>query len=106
MPTFLRNSSLLSFGSLTSCPSTVIEPESIGFSALMQRMRVDLPEPDGPMMQITSPFITSNDTPLRTSRSPKDLCTSLSATIGRSGVQFPLAVSVMSGLRCSLPLAR
>ena len=45
MPTFLRNSSLLSFGSLTSCPSTVIEPESIGFSALTQRMSVDCRSP-------------------------------------------------------------
>ena len=90
MPTFLRNSSLSSRGSLTSCPSTVIEPESIGFSALTQRMSVDLPEPEGPMMQITSPFITSKEMPFSTSRSPNDLCTSLSETIGRSGV--PVAV--------------
>ena len=48
----------------------------------MQRISVDLPEPDGPMMQITSPFMTSSETPFSTSRSPKDLCTSLIETIG------------------------
>ena len=79
MPTFLRSASLSSFGSFTSWPSTVIEPLSIGTSALMQRSSVDLPEPDGPMMQTTSPFITSNETPLSTSSAPNDLCTSLSA---------------------------
>jgi hypothetical protein len=31
----------------------------------MQRISVDLPEPDGPIMQITSPFITSNETPFQ-----------------------------------------
>ena len=56
-------------------------------SALMQRISVDLPEPDGPMMQMTSPFMTSSVTPFSTSRSPKDLCTSLIDTIGWSGVQ-------------------
>jgi hypothetical protein len=39
----------------------------------MQRMSVDLPEPEGPMTQITSPFMTSRLTPFRTSSSPKDL---------------------------------
>ncbi len=82
MPTLRRSASLSSFGSLTSCPSTVIEPESIGTSALTQRSSVDLPEPEGPMMQITSPFITSSEMPLSTSSAPNDLCTSLSRTIG------------------------
>ena len=36
----------------------------------MQRSSVDLPEPDGPMMQTTSPLATSADTPLITSRVP------------------------------------
>src|SRR5262245_18897425 len=48
----------------------------------MQRRNVDLPEPDGPMMQVTSPGWTSSDTPLRTSRRPKDLCTPSALTIG------------------------
>ncbi len=82
MPTFLRSSSLSSFGSLTSCPSTVIEPLLIGFKALTHRISVDFPDPDGPIMQITSRFMTSNEIPFKTSRSPKDLCTSLIDTIG------------------------
>src|SRR5216684_7216599 len=41
MPTLRRSLSLSSLGSLTSWPATVIEPESIGRSALMQRSRAD-----------------------------------------------------------------
>ena len=48
----------------------------------MQRSSVDLPEPEGPMMQITSPFCTSIDTPFSTSTSPNDLCTSRTLTSG------------------------
>ena len=44
------------------------------------------------MMQITSPFITSKLTPLSTSSSPKLLCTSLSETMGWSGVHPGAAV--------------
>ncbi len=62
-------------------------PLSIGTSALMQRSSVDLPEPDGPMMQTTPPLGTSIDMPLSTSTSPKDLCTSWSDD-DRIGVGF------------------
>ena len=48
----------------------------------MQRISVDFPDPDGPIIQITSPFITSKVMPFNTSKSPKDLCTSFSDTIG------------------------
>src|SRR5690606_13281307 len=41
---------------------------------LMQRSSVDLPEPDGPMRQTTSPGSTVRSIPLRTSTSPYDLC--------------------------------
>src|SRR3546814_20978396 len=64
-----------------------MEPLSIGVSALMQRMKVDLPEPDGPMMQTTSPFISSSEMPLSTSRLPNDLCTSRQRMMGSAGVQ-------------------
>src|SRR3546814_1268263 len=84
MPTLRRSVSLSSFGSFTSCPSTVIEPPSIGVSALMQRMKVDLPEPEGPMTQTTSPFISSSEMPFSTWRLPNDLCTSRQRMIGRS----------------------
>src|ERR1041384_161372 len=87
MPTLRRSASLSSLGSFTSCPSTRIEPRSIGTSALTQRSSVDLPEPDGPMMQTTSRLITSIVMPLSTSTPPANiLCTSLIETSGWSGV--------------------
>src|SRR5689334_14529583 len=87
MPTLRRSASLSSFGSFTSWPSTRIEPRSIGTSAFTQRSSVDLPDPDGPMMQTTSRFITSIVMPLSTSTLPNVLCTSLIETSGWSGVQ-------------------
>ena len=53
----------------------------------MQRSSVDLPEPDGPMMQTTPPFATLNDTPFSTSTSPNDWCTSCRTTIGRASAR-------------------
>ncbi len=48
----------------------------------MQRMSVDLPDPDGPMMQMTSPLRTSKLMPLSTGNAPKFLRTSISCTKG------------------------
>src|SRR3546814_5283084 len=81
-----------------ACPSTVIEPPSIGVSALMQRMKVDLPEPEGPMTQTTSPFISSSEMPFSTWRLPNDLCTSRQRMIGWSGVQ--VGEEVMGEVSC------
>src|SRR5690349_2346866 len=49
---------------------------------LTQRRNVDLPEPDGPSMHITSPGWTSSVTPCSTSRRPKRLWTPSALTIG------------------------
>src|SRR5690606_29802326 len=97
MPTFLRRASLSSFSPWTSCPSTVIEPPWISFKALMQRIRVDLPEPEGPMMQITSPFMMSMLMPFSTETEPKLFRTSLIETIGCSGVQV---IGILSDVDC------
>src|SRR5207244_1734118 len=57
-------------------------------SGWLERGRADFPPPDGPMMQITSPVITSIETPLSTSTPPPNaLCTSARRTSGWSGVQ-------------------
>ena len=48
----------------------------------MQRRKVDLPEPDGPSMHMTSPGCTSSETPFSTSSRPKRLCTDSALTIG------------------------
>ncbi|MGY4359382.1 hypothetical protein ACVW0J_005875 [Bradyrhizobium sp. i1.7.7] len=57
-------------------------PDVIGCSALMQRISVDLPDPDGPMIQITSLFLTDRLMPFRTSRAPNDFLTSTHWTMG------------------------
>ena len=61
----------------------------------MHRSSVDLPEPEGPMMQMTSPFGTSNDTPFSTSTSPNDLCTSSQHDNGLSAGRRGMARSVI-----------
>src|SRR5690242_8077844 len=50
----------------------------------MQRSSVDLPAPDGPMMQTTSPRRTSTVTSRSTCRRPKDLLMCSSRRIGGS----------------------
>jgi len=59
-----------------------MRPPSIFSRWLMQRMKVVLPEPEGPMMQTVSPGSTSSVTPLSTSSRPKRLTTSSAWTIG------------------------
>src|SRR6476660_5175978 len=63
---------------------------------LMQRSRVVLPEPLGPITQTTSPVAISRSTPRRTCRSPKNLCTPAILTIARSvSLDRPAVVEVM-----------
>ena len=54
IPTSARTVLMSVLGSLTGKPSTMIVPESAVSRRLMQRRRVDLPEPLGPMMTTTS----------------------------------------------------
>ena len=51
-------------------PSTVMLPDCGVSRRLRQRSRVDLPEPEGPIRQTTSPVSTSRSIPRSTSRSP------------------------------------
>ena len=46
----------------------------------MQRMKVVLPEPDGPMITTTSRRPTVSDTPLRTCSRPNHFSTSVAST--------------------------
>src|ERR1700674_2504256 len=59
----------------TRWPSTVISPASYDSSPFTQRSSVDLPEPDGPITQTTSPWLTSSEIPSSTRLLPNDLCT-------------------------------
>ena len=66
-PTFSRRSvvSALSLSPASPVPSTTASPE-VGVSrAARQCISVDLPEPDGPMMAVNSPFMRSTLTPSR-----------------------------------------
>ena len=71
MPTLERYSERLSSPPQMSCPWNRICP-SVGISSrLTQRSSVLLPEPEEPMMLITSPFSTERSMPRSTSCSPK-----------------------------------
>src|ERR1700748_594361 len=80
-------------------------PDVIGTSALMQRISVDFPEPEGPMMQITSPLRTEKLMPLSTSSVPNDFRTSVHVTIGWSAVQATV-MSTSTGLEAPLEAGR
>ena len=73
----------------------------------MQRMKVVLPEPDGPMMQTVSPFVTSSETPFSTSSRPKRLWTSCGVhdDLGHRPVDAPASQAAI-GFQASVePLA-
>ena len=54
----------------TSSPSMRTLPPWMGSRPLMQRRKVDLPQPEGPMTTMTSPGATSTLMSLRTTLSP------------------------------------
>ena len=54
---------------LGSCPRTVIEPDRTSLSPLTHGSESTFPEPDGLMVQITSPFMMPRETPFDTSGS-------------------------------------
>src|SRR6478735_1323795 len=88
-----------------SSPSMTIAPESGRSSWLMQRRNVLLPEPEGPMMQVTSPRETASETSFSAANVPKTLLTPAARTIsfmmatsrrrGRSG--HPVAPGITLG---------
>ena len=59
MPTCLRIASIALTSSASSTPSTTSRPCWCSSSRLMQRISVDLPEPEGPQMTMRSPLATS-----------------------------------------------
>src|SRR5437868_9963430 len=73
MPTSRRTSSTRRRFGPSSMPSTVISPSWNSSSALMQRISVDLPEPDGPQITMRSPLATSRLMSRSTWKSPYHL---------------------------------
>src|SRR5438105_3430674 len=74
MPIFCRTRLMSTSDRVISVPSTTTEPRVGSSSRLQQRRSVDLPEPDGPMMNTSSLGATARSMPFSTSRTPKDLC--------------------------------
>jgi hypothetical protein len=64
----------------------------------MQRKSVLLPEPELPIIEITSPLLADSDTPFSTSSDPKLLCRSLTASAGAVPPAMSIAV-VLATLR-------
>ena len=65
----------------------------------MQRMSVDLPEPEGPQMTIFSPCRTRSDTSFKAWKSPNHLCTPDNSMAGR-----PLAAAALTSALGMRPL--
>src|SRR5471030_3267379 len=75
MPIFCRSLLMSVSRACTSVPSTRMLPLLMDSRPLMHISRVDLPEPEPPMIDTTSPLFTLRLTPLMTSSSPNDLWT-------------------------------
>src|SRR3954468_5857962 len=73
MPIFWRTRLISTSARVMSVPSTITTPLVGSSSRLQQRSSVDLPAPEGPMMQTRSPCATARSMPFSTSRVPKDL---------------------------------
>ena len=74
MPTSRRTSSIFLRSLVSSLSSTTILPFWCSSSRLMQRIIVDLPEPDGPQMTMRSPRMTLRLMSFSTWNSPYHLC--------------------------------
>src|SRR5450631_1310965 len=81
MPTSRRTSSTRRKFGPSSMPSTTISPSWNSSSALMQRISVDLPEPEGPQITMRSPLATSRLMSRSTWKSPYHLLRPLILTI-------------------------
>src|SRR5450755_532170 len=82
MPTSRRTASTLRRPAARSTPSTTMRPFCAVSSRLMQRMRVDLPEPEGPQMTIRSPARTDRLMSVSTWKCPNHLSSPSMRMIG------------------------
>src|SRR2546421_3960857 len=80
MPTSRRTSSIFLRSLVSSTPSTMMRPCWCSSSRLMQRIIVDLPEPEGPQMTMRSRRSTTRLMSRSTWKSPYHLCTSIIST--------------------------
>src|SRR5262245_48097876 len=108
MPTSRRTSSIFFRSLVSSVPSTTIRPCWCSSSRLMQRIMVDLPEPDGPHTTMRSPLVTRRLMSRSTWKSPNHLWTPTisMATPVLSGAGFSEEFTGCSTMRASSLVAR
>src|SRR5712691_152495 len=82
MPTSVRSLTRFTPDPVTTSPWTRISPCWMGSSRFTQRIRVLLPEPEGPQTTITSPGATARFTSWSTCSSPNHLLTALNSIAG------------------------
>ena len=73
MPTSARTASTFLPPAVRSMPSTTMRPFCTVSSRLMQRISVDLPEPEGPQITMRSPARTDRSMPVSTWNLPYHL---------------------------------
>src|SRR5260370_24072931 len=78
MPTSRRIASMFLTSLVSVTPSTTMSPAWCSSRRLMQRIKVDLPEPEGPQITIFSPSLTSRLMSLSTWNWPNHLLTPVS----------------------------
>ena len=96
MPTSRRTASMFRTSFVSFTPSTVMSPRRCSSSRFMVRMKVDLPEPDGPSMTTFSPLRTDVVIPLSTWKSPNHLWTSRQMIMSSDGAPLSLATGPSS----------
>ena len=87
MPTSERMISMFFRSLVSSVPSTTMEPSWCSSRRLMQRMRVDFPEPDGPQITMRSPRFTSRLMSLSTWNWPEPLVHSVDGDDHLGGIR-------------------
>src|SRR3954452_11699863 len=80
MPTSRRTSSIFFRSLASSVPSTMMRPCWCSSRRLMQRIMVDLPDPDGPQITMRSLLVTRRLMSRSTWKSPYHLCTPIRST--------------------------
>src|ERR1700742_372005 len=93
MPTSRRTSSTRRKFGPSAMPSTTISPSWNSSSALMQRIKVDLPEPDGPQITMRSPLATPRSMSRSTWKSPYHLLRWEMLTIEFSAMPVPSLIA-------------
>ena len=86
MPTLRRTFSMAFRSSESSVASTMSWPCWCSSSRLMQRIRVDFPEPEGPQITMRSPCATCRSMSRSTWKSPYHLLTRLNSMMGLDDV--------------------